>query len=86
MDSDAWWPDRKDLDFEQIEIEAAAVAHLVCRRNRLPLAPANILAACTENDQALPPFSLNAVFQAAHHLEAMSRRPWKKLRKHGRSG
>jgi hypothetical protein len=86
IDSDAWWPDRKDLDFEQIEIEAAAVAHLVCRRNGLTLAPANILAACIENDQALPPFSPNAVFQAAHHMEAMSRRAWKKLRKHGRSG
>jgi hypothetical protein len=86
IDSDAWWPDRKDLDFEQIEIEAAAVAHLVCRRNGLSLAPANILTACIEKDQALPPFSLNAVFHAAHHIEAMGRRTWKKLRKPGRSG
>jgi len=86
IDSDAWWPDRKDLDFEQIEIEAAAVAHLVCRRNGLSLAPANILAACIEKDQALPPFSLNAVFLAAHHIESMSRRAWKKHRKQGRAG
>ncbi len=86
IDSDAWWPDRKDLDFERIEIEAAAVAHLVCRRRGLSATPVNVLAACIEKDQALPPFSLNAIFQAAHHIEAMSRRAWKKPRKQGRSG
>ena len=86
IDSDAWWPDRKDLDFERIEMEAAAVAHLVCRRSGLSLTPVNMLTACVEKDQALPPFSLNAVFQAAHHIEAMSRRAWKKPRRLGRSG
>jgi len=86
IDSDAWWPDRKDLDFERIEIEAAAVAQLVCRRNGLSLTPVNMLTACIEKDQALPPFSLNAVFLATHHIEAMSRRAWKKPRKLGRSG
>lgn len=86
IDGDAWWPDRKDLDFERIEIESAAVAYLVCRRLGVPPAPDNFLSACIEKDAQMPLFSLNAVFQAAHHIETMARRAWKKARKQGRSG
>jgi hypothetical protein len=84
VDSDAWWLDRQDLDFDRLEIEATAVAHLVCRRKGLMLTARSFLAECSERDQELPPFSLNAVFQAAHHIEAMGRKPWKKSRKQGR--
>jgi hypothetical protein len=83
IDSDAWWLDRKDLDFERIEIEAAAVAHLVCRRRGWE-EPGRFLAEFLENDRELPPFSLNAIFQAVNHIEAMGLRPWKKPRKQGR--
>lgn len=78
-DKEAWWPDRKDLDWDRIEIEAAAVAHLVCRRKGL--AAGGPLAACLANDQELPPISLNAIFQAVNHIEAISRRSWRKPRK-----
>ncbi len=80
IDREAWWPDRKDLDCECIEIEAAAVAQLVCRRKGLAATPEGFLAACIKNDQELPAFSLNAIFQAAGHIEALSRRLWKKPR------
>jgi hypothetical protein len=84
IDSDAWWPERGDLDFDRIEIEAAAVAHLVCRRRGFAAAPAGFLAECLEGGQELAPFSLNAVFQAASHIETMSKRAWKKARRQGR--
>jgi hypothetical protein len=84
IDRAAWWPDRKELDCERIELEAAAVAHLVCRRRGLAVAPESFLSACIENDQQLPIVSLNSVFQAVSHIEAMSRRPWKTPPKQGR--
>jgi hypothetical protein len=84
IDSAAWWLDRQDLDLDRIEIEAAAVAHLVCRRRGLA-SPAGLLAECLANDRDLPLFSLNAVFQAGSHIEAMSRRPLTAPRKPGRS-
>jgi hypothetical protein len=84
IDSDAWWPDRKDLDFNRIEIEAAAVAHLVCRRKGLAMISDHFLSECLKEDQELPPVSLNAIFQAAYHIESMGKRLWKKPRKQGR--
>jgi hypothetical protein len=84
IDSDAWWLERKDLDLERIEFEAAAVAYLVCRRKGLTAACGGFPADWRESERQLPPFSLNAVFQASSHIEIMGRGPWKKPRKQGR--
>jgi hypothetical protein len=84
IDGDAWWADRKDLDLERIDIEAASTAHLVCRRRGLARAGSRFLAACREADRELPSFSLNAVFQAVAHIEAMGKTTWSKPRRHGR--
>lgn len=84
IDSDAWWVDRKDLDLECIDMEAASVAHLICGRRGLSQAGRRFLAECREKDRELPFFSLNAVFQAATHIEAMGRTAWNRPRKHGR--
>jgi len=84
IDSDAWWVDRKDLELECIDIEAASVAHLICGRRGLTHAGGRFLAECREKDRELPFFSLNAVFQAATYIEAMGRTPWNRPRKHGR--
>lgn len=84
VDSDAWWPERRDLAIDRIEIEAAAVAHMICRRRGLTADPGGFLAECLDTDADLPPFSLNAVLQAVSHIEAMSRHLWKKSRKQGR--
>jgi hypothetical protein len=84
IDSEAWWVDRKELDFECIDIEAASVAHLICGRRGLGRAGNRFLAEFREKDRELPFFSLNAVFQAATHIEAMGKTPWSRPRKHGR--
>lgn len=84
IDGDAWWADRKNLNLERIDIEAASTAHLVCRRRGLAQAGSRFLAACREADRELPSFSLNAVFQAVAYIEAMGKAHWAKPRKHGR--
>ena len=84
IDGDAWWADRKNLNLERIDIEAASAAHLVCRRRGLAQAGSRFLAACREADRELPSFSLSAVFQAVTHIEAMGKTTWSKPRKHGR--
>ncbi|MGE5257012.1 MAG: hypothetical protein ACM3KE_10090 [Hyphomicrobiales bacterium] len=84
IDSDAWWVDRKDLELECIDMEAASVAHLICGRRRLARAGGRFLAECREKDRELPFFSLNSVFQAATHIEAMGKAEWSRPRKHGR--
>jgi hypothetical protein len=84
IDGDAWWADRKNLNFERIDIEAASVAYLVCRRRGLARTGSRFLAACREADRELPFFSLNAVFQAVTHIEAMGKTTWSKPRRQGR--
>ena len=84
IDSDAWWVDRKDLELECIDMEAASVGHLVCGRRGLTQAGGRFLAECREKDRELPFFSLNAVFQAATHIEAMGKTQWNRPRKQGR--
>jgi hypothetical protein len=77
-DSDAWWNDRKDLDLERVDIEAASVAYLICRRRSLAGATGGILAEWAQTDRNLPAFSLNAVFQAVSHIETMGKTPWRR--------
>jgi len=84
IDRDAWWADRKELDLERIDIEAASVAYLVCRRRRLAEAAKSVLSEYRLADRDLPPFSLNAVFQAAGHIEHMGKVP-RQLRRQSRS-
>jgi hypothetical protein len=84
IDGDAWWADRKNLDLERIDLESASAAHLVCRRRGLVQVGSRFMAACREGDRELPSFSLNAVFQAVTHIEAMGKAVWSKPRKHGR--
>jgi hypothetical protein len=84
IDGDAWWADRKELDLERIDIEAASVAYLVCRRRRLAEAAKSFLSEYRHADRGLPPFSLNAVFQAAGHIESMGK-VLRQLRKQSRS-
>jgi hypothetical protein len=84
IDSDAWWVDRKDLELECIDIEAASVGHLICGRRGRTQAGGRFLAECREKDRELPFFSLNAVFQATTYIEAMGRTPWSRPRKQGR--
>jgi hypothetical protein len=84
IDSEAWWAERDDLDIERVEVEAASVAYLVCRRRRLHRAATRFTAGFAEGDRRLPALSLNAVLQAATHIEAMSRSAWTRPLRRGR--
>jgi hypothetical protein len=85
IDSDAWWVDRKDLDLNRIELEADAVAFIVCRRKGLAQVSARRFSDGRGEDRELPPISLNAVFQAVSYIEDMGKTLWRKPRKQGRS-
>lgn len=84
IDSDAWWAERNDLDLERVEVEAASVAYLVCRRRGLHRAASRVTAGYAEDDRRLPALSLNAVLQAATHIEAMGRSAWARPLRRGR--
>jgi hypothetical protein len=84
IDSEAWWAERDDLDLERVEVEAASVACLVCRRRGLHRAAARFASGLGEGDRRLPALSLNAVLQAATHIEAMSRSAWTRALRRGR--
>jgi hypothetical protein len=85
IDSDAWWLDRKDLDLNRIELEADAVAFIVCRRKGLAQVSPRRFSDGRGEDRELPPISLNAVFQAVSYIEDMGKALWRKPRKQGRS-
>lgn len=83
-DGDAWWPDRPDMDVEQAAIEAEAAAFLVCRRKGLERLSERIAEGAGAEARDLPPLSLQAVFQAAGHIEAMGKQRWRRPPKKGR--
>jgi hypothetical protein len=84
IDSDAWWLDRKDLDLNRIDLEADAVAFIVCRRRGLAQVSARRFSDSRDPGRELPPISLNAVFQAVSYIEDMGKALWRKPRKQGR--
>ena len=81
IDRLAWWPERQDLNIRGEEIEAAAVAYLVCRRNGLPAFAEEYLLRFSGPHQEIPPISMNAVTQAAGYIEDMGRHRWKAPKK-----
>jgi hypothetical protein len=84
-DADAWWPDRRDLELEQILFEAEAAAFLVCRRKGLERLSPRLSAMTAEENRELPPIRLHTVFQAAGHIEEMGKQPWRRPRKRSRT-
>ena len=84
IDSDAWWAEREDLDLERAEVEAASVAFLVCRRRGLTRVAGRFTAGYASDERRIPALSLNAVLQAATHIEAMSRSIWSRPLRRGR--
>lgn len=84
-DSDAWWPDRRDLDLEQMLLEAEAAAFLVCRRKGLERFSPKLCATPADENRELPAISLQTIFQAAGHIEEMGKQPWRRPYKRGRT-
>jgi hypothetical protein len=85
VDRHAWWPEREDAYIDGEEIEADAVAYLVCKRLGLQARSAKYLPRCSQIDLQLPVFSLNAVLQAVSYIEEMGKFRWKEPRKQRRS-
>ncbi|HZM06269.1 MAG TPA: hypothetical protein VFC44_24985 [Candidatus Saccharimonadales bacterium] len=73
-DKDAWWPYRQNLSQNVAEIEAEAVAHIVCRRAGLRLHSAEYLASFVEDNADLDAISIDFVSRTAGRIEEMGRR------------
>jgi len=73
-DKDGWWPCRLNLSQAVTEIEAEAVAHIVCRRAGLRSHSAAYLSSFVDEDAALESVSLDLVSRAAARIEDMGRR------------
>lgn len=71
---DGWWPERPaELDLKTRELEAEAVAWLVCQRFRVMPASASYLSRQLQDGSALPVFSLDAILVAAGAIEEMAK-------------
>ena len=69
-----WWPERpSNLDLKTRELEAEAVAWLVCQRFRVMPASASYLASHLQDGTELPVFSLEAILVAAGAIEEMAK-------------
>lgn len=69
-----WWPDRRGLSHEIEEFEAESVAYLVCLRCGIDPPSEQYLSHCLEEQERVPPISLDRVMTAAGLIESMSRR------------
>lgn len=79
----AWWESRAGEDKHTIELEAASVAYLVCRRRGLEAASARYLSGYRTpgSSREMPFFSLNGVFQAVDYIEKMGDSRWREPRR-----
>ena len=73
-DKDASWPYRLNLAHSVTEIEAEAVAHIVCRRAGLRTHSAEYLASYVDDEAGLESVSLDLVSRVAARIEEMGRR------------
>ena len=67
-----WWPDRRGLKPEVAELEAESVAYMVCARRGIDNPSEKYLANLVEQQQDVPPLSLECVMKAAGLIETMS--------------
>jgi hypothetical protein len=81
IDRHAWWSERGDLNIKGETLEAGSVAFLVCRRTGLRADSEHFLLQLDEIYHEIPPFSLNAVIQAAGYIEDMGKHRWKAPKK-----
>jgi hypothetical protein len=73
-DKEGWWPYRLNLPHAATEIEAEAVAHIVCRRAGLRTHSAEYLASFVEDETDLESISLDLVSRVAARVEDMGGR------------
>jgi hypothetical protein len=73
-DKDGWWPYRLNLPHAVTEIEAEAVAYIVCRRAGFHTYSAEYLSSFVDDDASLESISLDLVSRTAARIEDMGRR------------
>jgi hypothetical protein len=73
-DADGWWPYRVNLPYAVTELEAEAVAHIVCRRAGVVTHGAEYLSSFAEDGGDLDCVSLDLVSRAASRIESMGQR------------
>jgi hypothetical protein len=73
-DKDGWWPYRMNLSHPATEIEAEAVAHIVCQRAGLRIHSAEYLSSFVDDDDHVDAISLDLVSRVAGRIEEMGRR------------
>ena len=69
---DRWWPDRRGVPSNVMELEAESVSYLVCRRFGVDSSSASYLARYLRDNEPLPDISLERVMVAAGLVEDMS--------------
>ena len=81
-DKDNWWPERRNLRHKTVEIEAEAVAHIVCSRLGLRTNSAAYIAAYIKGEDDLTQVSIDSIARVASKIEEMGKRllPAKKLK------
>lgn len=70
-DRDRWWPSRGDLMRWAMELEAEAVAHIVCRRAGLKGASEQYVSRYLDRGEMLKAISLDQIAKVAGRLEEM---------------
>jgi len=69
--SKKWWPDRRGLDEAVKEFEAESVTYLLCKRLGIDNPSDQYLAGYMNQDQKVPPISLECIMKAAGLIEKM---------------
>ena len=72
-----WWPDRRGLKHKIQEFEAESVTYLVCTRFGIDNPSDQYLSGYVENNEQIPPISLECVMKVAGLIEDMSRKRMK---------
>ena len=72
-----WWPDRRGLSHDIREFEAESVAYMVCLRCGLDTPSEQYLSGFLEENEQVPPISLERVMKTAGLIESMSRQRMK---------
>ena len=71
-DKDNWWPDRRYLTKEQVELEAEVASYLVCSRAGLETRSAEYLSLYLRNEKDLEVISIDWIVKVAGLIERMS--------------
>jgi hypothetical protein len=70
-DKDEWWPDRRYLTRNQVELEAETTSYLVCSRAGLETKSAEYLSCYLKDERDLEAISIDCIIKTAGLIERM---------------